>query len=43
MQNNFLSQVIAFLIVALALFILIKAINKMQRKQPVAEPVEVKA
>ncbi|MGI4022743.1 MAG: large conductance mechanosensitive channel protein MscL [Janthinobacterium lividum] len=41
--GNFLSQVIAFLIVALALFILIKAINKMQRRQPVAEPIEVKA
>jgi large conductance mechanosensitive channel len=41
--GNFLSQVIAFVIVALALFVLIKAINKMQRKQPLAEPVEVKA
>ncbi len=40
--GNFLSQVIAFLVVAVALFMLIKAINKMQRKQPVA-PVEVKA
>ncbi len=40
--GNFLSQVIAFLVVTVALFILIKAINKMQRKQPVA-PVEVKA
>ncbi len=41
--GNFLSQVIAFLVVAIALFILIKAINKMQKKQPVAAPVEVKA
>jgi len=40
--GNFLSQVIAFLVVAVALFMLIKAINKMQRKQPVV-PVEVKA
>ncbi len=41
--GNFLSQVIAFLIVAVALFILIQAINKMQRKQAVVAPVEVKA
>ncbi len=40
--GNFLSQVIAFLIVAIALFLIIQAINKMQRKQPVAA-VEVKA
>lgn len=40
--GNFLSQVIAFLIVAVALFLIIQAINKMQRKQPVT-PVEVKA
>ncbi len=40
--GNFLSQVIAFLVVAIALFLLIKAINKMQRKQPVVA-VEVKA
>lgn len=40
--GNFLSQIIAFLIVAVALFLLIQAINKMQHKQPAA-PVEVKA
>ena len=40
--GNFLSAVIAFLIIALALFLVIQAINKMQRKEPVA-PVEVKA
>lgn len=40
--GNFLSQVIAFLIVAVALFLIIQAINKMQRKQPVVV-VEVKA
>jgi large conductance mechanosensitive channel len=41
--GNFLSQVIAFLIIAIALFMVIKAVNKFQKKQPVAEPVEVKA
>ncbi|MVN21942.1 large conductance mechanosensitive channel protein MscL [Mucilaginibacter arboris] len=41
--GNFLSQVISFLVIAVALFMVIKAINKFQRKQPVAAPVEVKA
>lgn len=40
--GNFLSAVITFLIIAFALFLVIQAINKMQRKQPVVV-VEVKA
>ncbi len=40
--GNFLSAVITFLIIALALFLVIQAINKMQKKQT-AVPVEVKA
>ncbi len=40
--GNFLSAVIIFLIIALALFLVIQAINKMQRKEPVVV-VEVKA
>lgn len=35
--GNFLSQVISFLVVAIALFIVIKAINRFQKKQPVPE------
>jgi large conductance mechanosensitive channel len=41
--GNFLSEVISFLVVAIALFMVIKAINRFQKKQPIAEPVEVKA
>lgn len=37
--GNFLSQIISFLIVALALFVFIKAINKM-KKEEVAVPAE---
>lgn len=37
--GNFLSQIISFLIVALALFVFIKAINKM-KKEEVAAPAE---
>lgn len=40
--GNFLSAVITFLIIALALFLVIQAINKMKRKEPVVV-VEVKA
>lgn len=40
--GNFLSAVITFLIIAFALFLVIQAINKMQRKEPVVV-VEVKA
>lgn len=40
--GNFLSALISFLVVALALFLVIQAINKFQKKQPAA-PVEVKA
>jgi len=43
--GNFLSQVIGFLIVALALFAFIKAINSMKKKQeaaPVAPPAPSK-
>jgi large conductance mechanosensitive channel len=36
--GNFLSTIINFLIVALALFMVIKAINKMKRKKESAEP-----
>lgn len=39
--GNFLSALISFLIVALALFIIIQAINKMKRKEPVAEAAPV--
>ncbi len=39
--GNFLSAVISFLIVALALFIVIQAINKMKRKEPVTEAAPV--
>lgn len=35
--GNFLSQVISFLVVAIALFLVIQAINKFQKKQPVTE------
>lgn len=35
--GNFISQVISFLVVAVALFVVIKAINKFQKKQPVTE------
>lgn len=35
--GNFLSQVISFLIIAVALFMVIKAINKFQKKQPATE------
>ncbi|WP_419800706.1 large conductance mechanosensitive channel protein MscL [Mucilaginibacter sp.] len=42
--GNFLSAVIAFLIIAIALFLVIQAINKMQRKEPVvAAPVVIVA
>lgn len=36
--GNFISQIIAFLIVALALFLVIKAINRAKRKDEVAAP-----
>lgn len=36
--GNFLSQVIAFIIVALALFLLIKGINSMKKKEVAAPP-----
>jgi len=41
--GNFLAALISFLVVALALFLVIQAINKFQKKQPAAVPVEVKA
>ncbi|MGY3211071.1 large-conductance mechanosensitive channel protein MscL [Mucilaginibacter sp. HD30] len=34
--GNFLSQVISFIIVAIALFIIVKAINSMKKKEEVA-------
>lgn len=39
--GNFLSQVISFLVVAVALFMVIKAINKFQKKQPAPEVIVV--
>jgi large conductance mechanosensitive channel len=36
--GNFIAQVIAFIIVALALFIMIKAINKAKKKEEVLVP-----
>jgi large conductance mechanosensitive channel len=36
--GNFISEIIAFLIVALALFLIIKAINKSKRKEEVVTP-----
>ena len=36
--GNFLSQVISFVIVAIALFIIVKAINSMKKKEEVAAP-----
>ncbi|RYE36360.1 MAG: large conductance mechanosensitive channel protein MscL [Sphingobacteriaceae bacterium] len=39
--GNFLSALISFLIVALALFIIIQAISKMKRKEPVTEAAPV--
>ncbi|RYE31232.1 MAG: large conductance mechanosensitive channel protein MscL [Sphingobacteriaceae bacterium] len=39
--GSFLAAVISFLIVALALFIVIQAINKMKRKEPIAEAAPV--
>jgi large conductance mechanosensitive channel len=36
--GNFISQIIAFFIVAVALFLIIKAINKSKRKQEVIPP-----
>jgi large conductance mechanosensitive channel len=36
--GNFISQIIAFFIVAVALFLIIKAINKSKRKQEIAPP-----
>ncbi|MGI4729443.1 MAG: large conductance mechanosensitive channel protein MscL [Janthinobacterium lividum] len=43
--GNFLSQVIGFILIALVLFTVIQAINKMKRKEPViaAAPVVVVA
>ncbi len=41
--GNFLAALISFLVVALALFLVIQAINKFQKKQPATVPVEVKA
>jgi large conductance mechanosensitive channel len=36
--GNFISEIIAFLIVALALFLVIKAINRTKRKEEVVAP-----
>jgi large conductance mechanosensitive channel len=36
--GNFLSQVISFVIVAIALFIIVKAINATKKKEEVAQP-----
>jgi large conductance mechanosensitive channel len=36
--GNFISQIIAFLIVAVALFLIIKAINRSKRKEEVVTP-----
>ena len=36
----FINAIVAFLIVAWVLFIIIKAVNKMKRKPPVADPTE---
>jgi large conductance mechanosensitive channel len=36
--GNFLSQIISFIIVAIALFIIVKAINATKKKEVVAEP-----
>ena len=36
----FINALVAFLIVAWVLFIIIKAVNKMKRKPPVADPTE---
>lgn len=36
----FVNTVVNFIIVALAMFIVVKAINKMKREQPAAAPVE---
>ncbi|RYE19558.1 MAG: large conductance mechanosensitive channel protein MscL [Sphingobacteriaceae bacterium] len=41
--GNFLAALISFLIVALTLFILIQAINKMRKKEPDAAPVVIVA
>lgn len=40
--GNFISQIISFIIVALALFLMIKGINRMKRKEAEtpAEPIE---
>ena len=38
--GNFLSTIISFCITALALFIFIKAVNKMKKKAPPAAPAE---
>lgn len=39
--GNFISQVIAFIIIALALFLMIKGINSMKKKEEVAPTVPV--
>ncbi|MXV52225.1 large-conductance mechanosensitive channel protein MscL [Pedobacter sp. HMF7647] len=38
--GNFLSQIISFIIVALALFLFIKAINRMKKKEAIAPTVD---
>lgn len=41
--GNFLQAVINFLLIALVLFLMIKVINRLKRKQPPEEPMEVEA
>ncbi|CZQ94178.1 large-conductance mechanosensitive channel [Trichococcus palustris] len=41
--GNFLQAVVNFLLIALVLFMMIQAINRLKRKQPPEEPVEVEA
>lgn len=41
--GNFLQAVLNFLLIALVLFLMIKVINKLKRKMPEEEPVEVEA
>lgn len=41
--GNFLQAVLNFVLIALVLFMIIKAINTLNRKQPPEEPMEVEA
>ena len=41
--GNFLQALMNFLLIALVLFLMIKVINKLKRKMPEEEPVEVEA